>query len=369
MVHLSPLPIGIGGKVVGAHALFQEDKLKLRTTIEDWTAVETENEVAKAMQRAQRWTEQVCKGDLPVAYLCGGAGLGKTRSIKEGLKNSPFEPIFCNPINFEDIIRAFKTAAGKRPIIFEEADHVLNSVRMVNLLKIATDEDGPRVSENSRFGRVKMDAPVLLASNRDMNDGKAFPKEVRDHVGALRSRSEPLIIPSDPVQVWEYACYLAIVKGMLRTNQKGQGVSVATQNRALKWFTENMWRMDDVSPRRLIKIMQVFSRYSLDEESLILSDLQPMLKLPANAVADKPDLRVPQIILNQYAPHDSAQGDRKAHERRLKWLRQVARKIPADSRKRFDAMMDMASRETTNLHEARNAGRKAENIARRCGAA
>lgn len=270
--------------------------MKTRTTYSEWSDVEQENDVAKAMKRVQRWTEHVGQGTRPVAYLCGGAGVGKTRAIKNGLRNSPHQPLFLSPTRYTDLIEAFREAGGKRPIIFEEADQVLNSVRMVNLLKIATDEDGPRLAEAGKFGRVKMNAPILLASNRNMNDDAAFPKEVREHIAALRSRSAPLVIPNAPLQVWEYACHLAITQNLIRTDQKGRGISIATQNAALEWFTRHIWRMDDVSPRRLKQIALTFARYGADEEDFALSDLQANLIRSAEEVSHLPVLPIPEVI-------------------------------------------------------------------------
>jgi hypothetical protein len=237
---------------------------KNRTTLADWQAVAIENRVARDLARAALWAEQVCDGSRPVAYICGVAGVGKTHAIRQGLhiaKARGLAPIYCNPTSYREMVDAYAEAGGKRPVVFEEADQVFGTERMLNILKIATDEAGPRVYSEDGKRPVKLDAPTLVASNRDLNDDALFEPKLRPHIQALRSRSAPLVITADPHLLWEYACHLAITKGLIRQNNRGQGISLRIQDAALAWFTEHLWRLDEVSPRRLREIARGIDRY------------------------------------------------------------------------------------------------------------
>ncbi len=268
--------------------------LKNRMSLQEWEAVKTENPVAQDLSRAALWAEQVCQRSRSVAYICGAAGVGKTYAVDQGLqtaKRRGVRPVYCNPASYRDMVDAYAEADGKRPVVFEEADQVFGTERMLNVLKLATDESGPRVYGRNGKRPVRLDAPTLLTSNRDLNEDAHFAPKLRPHVQALRSRSVPLVISADPLPLWEYACYLAITKGLIRQNSGGQGISVRIQDAALAWFTEHLWRLDEVSPRRLREIARSIDRYwdpsqktwKCGGEEAWRADLQAFLKRPVNA--------------------------------------------------------------------------------------
>lgn len=280
-----------------------------RTSLEDWQAVAADNPIACDLNRATSWVEQVCQGSRTVAYICGAAGVGKTHAIGRGLqiaKSRGLEPVYCNPATYREMVEAYAEAGGKRPVVFEEADQIFGTERMLNILKIATDEAGPRVYGQNGKKPVKLDAPTLVATNQNLNDDALFAPKLRTHIHAVRSRNVPLVISTEPLLLWEYSCYLAIAKDLIRHNNRGQGISVHIQNMALEWFTQNLWRLDEVSPRRLRGIALGIDRYweraqgawGPGGEAAWRADLQAFLRHPAQSRSVPPNpciiLRTPQ---------------------------------------------------------------------------
>jgi hypothetical protein len=275
--------------------------MAVRETKQDWEAVAEQNEVAITAARCQRATRNVCKGTWNVALLCGPPSVGKSHSIKIGVQHAGVNPIHAAPENWRELLEVFSEAREVRPIIFDEADHILDSPRMINILKIATDRKGHRTYPYK--GRtLKLTAPVLIASNRDLNDGSLFEKAVRPHIAAIRSRRAPIVFPDSTTDagrlaLWEYACYLAVVHELLKARQDNNGYnSPALQNAALEWFTQHVWRMDDVSPRALLQIM-AYIEAEPHQPSMWQSDCQSMLKVPAAEVVGKSTPPIPQIIV------------------------------------------------------------------------
>jgi hypothetical protein len=243
-------------------------ELKLRRTAADWDAVENENPLAKQMRTAQRRAEQVIQGDTRACYLSGGAGVGKSFAISQAIDNAGCNVIRAMPKNVRELERFFELSNGKTPLVFEECDHLFRSPNSLNLLKIATDSAGsqsiqvyvPKVrGEEGGFKTIWLTPPIVFAFNGNLLNDKEWPKECLPHIDALRSREQPLYIHADRTAWWEYATYLALRKRMLTRTEVGRkDIPLSVKNNAIGWFAKTMWRQNEVSPRRLMKIANVF---------------------------------------------------------------------------------------------------------------
>lgn len=244
-------------------------ELKPRRAAADWDAVENENPLAKQMRTAQRRAEQVIQGDTRACYLSGGAGVGKSFAISQAIDNAGCNVIRAMPKNVRELEKFFELSNGRTPLVFEECDHLFRSPNSLNLLKIATDSAGSQSievyvapkkrSQEGGFKMIRLTAPIVVALNGDLSNEKEWPKECLPHIEALWSREQPLYIRADRAAWWEYATYLALRKRMLTTTEVGRrDIPLNIQNQAIGWFANTMWRQNEVSPRRLVKIANVF---------------------------------------------------------------------------------------------------------------
>ncbi len=237
--------------------------LKTRITEGDWKAVATENPLSKRLATGQRRVQQVLDGFLYACYLSGDAGLGKTQTINVATASRTV--LRAVPRDYHDLLFWFEQSGGTTPLIFEECDHLFRSERCLNLLKIATDPNGPKAvrirvpprkkGEASTYKTIPLTAPIVFALNGDLSNTSHWPSKCIPHILALLSREQPVIINGDRIERWEYTVYLAVLHNLIRkTEDQKRFIPLKVQNDAIAWFTQNLWRLDEVSPRRLKKI-------------------------------------------------------------------------------------------------------------------
>lgn len=123
---------------------------------------------------------------------------------------------------------------------------------------------------------VSLAAPLVITSNKDMRDPSTFDRTMRAHVAALASRSAPIFLGADRVTQWEYSCYLAICHRMLHKPDEKASVPLPVQDAALCWFTTNLYRLADGSPRTLKNVCKFIS-YNFDRPDLWERDLRSMI--------------------------------------------------------------------------------------------
>lgn len=267
------------------------DSWKKRKTETDWDAVPTESPLAKQLGGAKRRVHVVLAGSRPVVFICGGAGIGKTKAILDILNGR--KSVRHLPSTRRDLEHCFEQSNGRTPIVLEECDNIFKSVPCLNLLKLATDPDGPRFVEvrvppkkkgaASTTKRISLKAPLVVALNGDLTDESQWPKECRRHIQAMCSREQPILIYPSREQAWEYSCYLALRKEMLR-RVNGLDVSIALQNHAIRWFTEHLYSLKEVSPRSLCSVLKFFvenHRLELGPHALA-DDLDTLLGPPTS---------------------------------------------------------------------------------------
>lgn len=266
-----------------------------RGSLADWQAVPQTNQLCRDVEDAARKIGYVldsAKSAEIVAYVCGQAGLGKSHAIRTALTERGLTGCFRAVSSYRDLIKAFEDAHRLRqPLILEESDQVLWSERQANVLKEATDAAGPRrltfeTREKDEDGKlvkvtktVHLTAPLIVTSNKDMRDLSSFDRTMRPHVAALASRSAPIFLGADRITQWEYACYLAICHRMLHKPDEKTSVPLGVQDAALRWFTTNLNRLPDASPRTLKHVCKYIS-YHPDRPDLWERDLRTMLVVP-----------------------------------------------------------------------------------------
>lgn len=286
----------------------------IRKTPEDWKAVEQTNQVYQDMQRVKRWVTNACEGTSPGAIICGEAGSGKTHSIDEAIKfvvSEGIEPLRVMIRDYEHLLDIFRQSKAHRPIILEECDSLFKSKRQLNVLKMAVDdsETAPK-HVMTKKGTVRWGAPVIMALNMNILDDGNFDKALVEDVKAIRSRLPPIVVSTKPMEQWEYVAYLCCVHNLIRyykvkvRTPKGlrverRSASARQQNTVLKFYTENLFRLADRSPRGIQKIAMAVYLAKSDKE--MWSDLGPlMIRSAAEAAALAPEgwpFYLPEIAL------------------------------------------------------------------------
>ncbi|EKY30795.1 hypothetical protein HMPREF0185_00055 [Brevundimonas diminuta 470-4] len=288
----------------------------VRKTLEDWEAVPTTNPLCDDIDDAARKLGYVfdkTKTAETGAILCGQPGMGKSEAIRQALSAAGLKGLFFKHGDQRQLLDAFEMAhRNRQPLILEEADNVLKSEGQANILKEAMDQAGNRVWTTKRrepdedgklvmqVVRIPLTAPLVLTSNKDLRDDRQFEPKMRPHVSALRSRVAPLYIGADRLTAWEYSCYLAICQRMLHKPDERTSISPAIQDRALEWFTVNLLRLEDGSPRTL-KAVAKFISYNPEQPRLWAKDMKAMLVSPDQPDFIPPGGVMPRIFLDRMA--------------------------------------------------------------------
>lgn len=288
----------------------------VRKTLEDWEAVPNTNLLCDDIDDAARKLGYVfdkAKTAETAAILCGQPGLGKSEAIRQALRTAGLKGVFFKHTDLRQLLDAFELAHRTgQPLILEEADNVLESEGQANILKEAMDQAGRRIHTTERkvpdedgklvkqIVHIPLTAPLVLTSNKDLREDSQFEPKMRPHVSALRSRVAPLYIGADRQTAWEFSCYLAICKRMLHKPDEKTSISPDIQNCALEWFTKNLLRLEDGSPRTL-KAVAKFISYNPEEPRLWTKDMKAML-----VNRDQPDFIppggvMPRIFLDRTA--------------------------------------------------------------------
>lgn len=288
----------------------------VRKTLEDWEAVPNTNPLCDDIDDAARKLGYVfdkTKTAETAAILCGQPGMGKSEAIRQALGAAGLKGMFFKHGDQRQLLESFEMAhRARQPLILEEADNVLKSEGQANILKEAMDQAGNRVWTTKRrepdedgklvmqVVRIPLTAPLVLTSNKDLRDDRQFEPKMRPHVSALRSRVAPLYIGADRLTAWEYSCYLAICQRMLHKPDERSSISPAIQDRALDWFTKNLLRLEDGSPRTL-KAVAKFISYNPEEPRLWAKDMKAMLANPDQPDFIPPGGVMPRIFLDRTA--------------------------------------------------------------------
>ena len=278
----------------------------LRRTVKKWLEVANENVVARRMAAAKfKLGDLGQQGGvgLRALYISGPPGVGKTHSIVEQervWRQRGVEPIRFRPTNVRDLIDHFAVAGGRAPLIMEEADIIFRSKAMFEVLKQATDPATPDLIH--RFEKIdgekvevsiNLNVPIIVSTNMDLSGDIGWDKDLLADRDALFDRSRPIVIPDDPIALWEWSIYLALTSHltmnvMLRNPKGGKPIEqanpLAVQAQALDWFTDNLNRLAVISPRTLKHVAHFMGRaHRGDMPASILDEELAGLLGPARA--------------------------------------------------------------------------------------
>lgn len=233
--------------------------LKDRTTYADWLAVDQTNAVAASMRLAGLTCQAVIQGSLDVVYISGPPGVGKNMAVRDALdRNGVTNVVKSNPTDYKNLLSAFKQARERAvPLWLDEADVIFNSLRMLNVLKIAT---GPVRDRTYNGKSVNVPKGILVCTNADLANLDWLTPPIRLHAAALFSRSKPITVTTDVEELWEYSVMVAMTTKMIWTDKDGDGIPIAIQNEALDWFTRNLFRLEVVAPRTLWTAANLMNR-------------------------------------------------------------------------------------------------------------
>ena len=159
------------------------------------------------------------------------------------------------------VLKKQRVAKNNAVLLFDETDRLWNSLPMINIMQLATHSAPGKkriVKHDLKLTKQQLNEPsevkvrMIFFTNKDLSDPTQFDKGLRVHIEAINSRENPQVIPNDREAIWEYSIYLTIREGMIR--KLPVPPSLEETNDALAFFTENIWRFRELSPRTLVKI-------------------------------------------------------------------------------------------------------------------
>lgn len=291
-----------------------------RLTVRRWQLVAKENSVAQKMALAQfKLSDLGAAGGvgLRAVYLCGPPGIGKTHSIvaqEAAWRARGIEPLRFRPSNVRELLGYFEAAAGRSPLIMEEADVIFRSKPMFEVLKQATDPLTPDILyKMAKIGKetvpvpINLNVPIIVSTNMDLMGDAGWREELLADRDALFNRSAPVSIARDTVALWEWSVYLALTSHLTKAvtvrNPNGgrpieQSNPLPVQAAAIDWFTDHVNQLSVISPRTLKQVAQIMGRAHLGDMPQLVceQELNALLggtntdPIPIPAKADWADL-------------------------------------------------------------------------------
>lgn len=265
-------------------AVVRKHTAKHRRELKRWQEVGTSNIVALRMELARFKLEDLGNhggvGDR-ACYISGPPGVGKTHSVVEQERNwlaRGITPLRFRPRNVHELLDYFAAARGQRPLIMEEADIIFRSKPMFEILKQATDPLTPDVFYLLRKVKgepekievpISLNVPIVVTTNMDLLGQTGWDQELLADRDALFNRFQPIVIPDDPLALWEWSVYLALSSHLtMRVSLRNPGGGkpreehnpLSVQAAALDWFTDNLNHLEVISPRTLKKVAQAMGR-------------------------------------------------------------------------------------------------------------
>jgi hypothetical protein len=225
---------------------------------------------------------EVAAGYKRAAYLHGPSGVGKTHTMTDALmliKMRGTDPIECHPGRYQDMLKGFQAAyEADTAIVFEEADVIWRSEKMLNILKIATC---PLRSPSQRlYDGIPVTAPIFVTTNVDLEDETLWFPRLKVHILAVLRRCTPRGVSNDRRSLAEYTQGLAVYHGLINhVETEIWGVRhtttrpIADRAHALKWFTEQQNNLVSVSPASLKQVAAAFEYSDPFERGLELDAL------------------------------------------------------------------------------------------------
>ena len=145
------------------------------------------------------------------------------------------------------------------------------------------EDTGEEKFKKVRHKGTSLAAPLIAMTNKNLHE---FDRKMMDHAEALLSRVPPIMIPDDPLSVWEYVVYLALSTDVINYH-KGKSLPLAMRAQIIEWFSANLYNLANVSVRTIEKVRDDFATSS---PGMLSEDLELHLKPPSKRT-DKPGPR------------------------------------------------------------------------------
>lgn len=259
-----------------------------RQSFEEWKQVPNENEMAMQLKLAENMVNDVFARNKSTAIILGTRGCGIEQLIDDirsdwHAKGRP--SIYCKSNSKKELLDALSNGDDKHPIILEISNEILNKDSTYNLIyeafnKSETDKIGSAIKSNLK--NTSSSVPLILITNMRLATTS----------GKVRKRLETLLDLTSNVQMthdrkyhYEWTVYRALSSPILsqfKLNQKLYKPSLDIIKNALNWFTENYYKLKDVSDKTLLIITEIFTRQKYVDD---MSD--SLLKLELSALCNK----------------------------------------------------------------------------------
>lgn len=277
-----------------------------------WLDVESTNNVAQSMLKAKLDIDSVVSNRHSVAIICGMPGLGKSHLLKncdKRMKARNIDTIWRNFTHVRDLEDAIISAHGKKLIIADEADSMVRSSAQIELLKLLADQKftGQVESGSGKNKRhLKLTCPIILAFNANTFSPN---NSIQTQLDALFSRKRPVVLKGNREELWEYSVALALKSNLLKNiivGGRNYIGSLSAFAKAIDIFTQNIWNLEEVSPRSLENIYKyicenidgVISNSELEIEISSLMMTQPQQNAGLPDLEDWAELRRQMIQMN-----------------------------------------------------------------------
>lgn len=244
-------------------AVAANSNLSVRTA-DQWAEIGKTSRIGRNMHLAKLAIGDVVNKSQRFAIIIGSPGVGKTQASRgavEAWQRRGLTPIHGQPANKQALLSLLSRSRGVNPLILDEADILFRSNAMTEVLKLATDPNGPGFIEGKTEGaRIPLTAPMVLLGNFRLQD--LDPKH-QTQARALFDRQSPVEIIGDTIDLYDWTVHLALTTSLIDQCDFGGAsycMSLADLHDALEWFRLNLWNLKSVSPRTLQKVAGWFFR-------------------------------------------------------------------------------------------------------------
>ena len=149
----------------------------------------------------------------------------------------------------------------------DDIDGFWDNAESIGILKPALESSDQRFISHTVGGsctrgmsvpRFELHCGIIFLSNRDFND----PKQFRQDISAIKDRSILCGLSFDPMDLYEYTCWLCTEGGMLKRtyiseNRRAHFLTLKEANEVLEHFRVFAPRYPQITPRTLAKFARM----------------------------------------------------------------------------------------------------------------
>ena len=273
--------------------------MRKAANIKFWTDKVVSSDLHLKLKSLEKVADETTRGAQGEALIiCGPPGVGKSRLFVNWFDKSKrrFEVIKSG--TKLGLVVALDRCARKRLVaLLDDVDLFLHDPDMLDVLLTATAplREGSRVYVNtlkSKTERFCFDhLAIIIITNTDITDLKQFRPSVRAKISALISRCMVVSIKATRDEIFDYTCWLAISEEMLR----GAGLTLSETNEVLDFFARHRNRLNDLSPRTLLKMASRRLHHPTIWREMTLAELGEKQEEPYQGV-------IPRMVLDHRRP-------------------------------------------------------------------